>query len=130
MYDIRKRHSFQTAGELRALLNHLPSNTRVVICGDLNCFFHEDQDGSTVCLDSEDLDYYYKEAMEDMLAKEAPVDRDSHLESLWHEFADVPMNPETEAIETPFYIFDAGTHREDIWKWFDKHYSKGVASLI
>ena len=129
-YDIRKRRTFQTVGELRALLNHLPAHTRVVICGDLNCFYHEDEDGRTVCLDSEDLDYQYKEAMEYMLAKETPEERDSHLESLWHELADVPVDPETAAIETQFYIFDTGTDREDIWKWFDKHYSKGVASLL
>ena len=129
-YDIRKRRTFQTVGELRALLNHLPARTRVTICGDLNCFFHEAEDGRTVCLDNEDLDYQYEEAMEYMLAKETPEERDSHLESLWHELADVPMDPETEAIETPFYIFDAGTKREDIWQWFDKHYSKGVACLL
>lgn len=129
-YDIRKRRTFQTVGELRALLNHLPAHTRVVICGDLNCFYHEDEDGRTVCLDSEDLADQYEEAMEYMLAKETPEERDSHLVSLWHELADVPMDPETETIEAPFYIFDAGTHREDIWQWFDKHYSKGVASLL
>lgn len=129
-YDIRKRRTFQTVGELRALLNHLPAHTRVVICGNLNCFYHEDEDGRTVCLDSEDLDYQYKEAMEYMLAKETPEERDSHLESLWHELGEVPMDPETAVLEAPFYIFDAGTCREHIWEWFDQHYSKGVASLL
>ena len=51
MYDIRKRRGFQTVGELRAMLNQLPAHTRVSICGDLNCFFHEEQDGSLICLD-------------------------------------------------------------------------------
>ena len=55
MYDIRKRRGFQTVGELRAMLNQLPAHTRVSICGDLNCFFHEEQDGSLICLDCEDL---------------------------------------------------------------------------
>lgn len=130
MYDIRKRRGFQTVGELRAMLNHLPAHTRVTICGDLNCFFHEAQDNSLVCLDCEDLNDHYEEAMEDMLSKEIPEERDRHLESLWCELADVPMDPEMETIETAFYIFSAGTSREEIWKWFDKHYSKGVACLL
>ena len=129
-YDIRKRRTFQTVGELRALMNHLPARTRVTICGDINCFFHEDEDGRTVCLDSEDLAYHYEEAIEHKLAEETPTERDSHLESLWHELADVPMDPETATIMAPFYIFDAGTSRDTIWEWFDKHYSKGVASLL
>ena len=130
MYDIRKRRGFQTVGELRAMLNHLPAHTRVTICGDLNCFFHEEQDSSLICLDCEDLNGHYEEAMEDMLSKEIVEERDRHLESLWCELADVPMDPETETIETPFYIFNAGTNWEEIWTWFDKHYSKGVACLL
>ena len=59
MYDIRKRRGFQTVGELRAMLNQLPAHTRVSICGDLNCFFHEEQDGSLICLDCEDLNDHY-----------------------------------------------------------------------
>ncbi len=50
MYDIRKRCGFQTVGELRAMLNHLPAHTRVTICGDLNCFFHEEQDAAPSAL--------------------------------------------------------------------------------
>ncbi len=55
---------------------------------------------------------------------------DAELEKLWAEFADVPMNPETECMEAPFLGFPAGTPREDIWHWFDERYSKGVASLL
>lgn len=130
MYDIRKRRGFQTVGELRAMLNHLPARTRVTICGDLNCFFHEEQDSSLICLDCEDLNGHYEEAMEDMLSKEIPEERDRHLESLWAELADVPMDPETETIETAFYIFSAGTSRDDIWRWFDQFHSKGVVHLL
>ena len=50
MYDIRKRCGFQTVGELRAMLNHLPAHTRVTIRGDLNCFFHEEQDAAPSAL--------------------------------------------------------------------------------
>ena len=130
MYDIRKRRGFQTVGELRSMLNHLPAHTRVTICGDLNCFFHEEQDNSFICLDCEDLNDHYEEAMESMLSRETPEERDRHLESLWKELDDVLMDPETETIEAPFYIFSAGTNREEIWRWFDQHYSRGVAYLL
>lgn len=57
-------------------------------------------------------------------------DRDEELEELWGKFADIPMNPETECIEEPFLTFPAGTHREEIWHWFDERHSKGVAYLL
>ena len=57
-------------------------------------------------------------------------ERDKILEDLWTEFGDVPMNPETECMEQPFLGFPAGTHREDIWHWFDERHSKGVTYLL
>ena len=130
MYDIRKRRGFQTVDKLRAMLNHLPAHTRVTICSDLNCFFHEEQDSSLICLDCEDLNDHYKEAIESVLSKESPEELDRHLKFLWKELDDVPMNLEAETIKVPFYSFGVGTRREEIWKWFDKHYSKGVACLL
>lgn len=56
--------------------------------------------------------------------------RDAKLEQLWGEFADVPMNPETEEMEKPFLHFPAGTNREEIWHWFDERHSKGVVYLL
>ena len=63
----------------------------------------------------------------DTLAK-----RDAFLEDLWGLFGDIPMDPETERLEEPFLggVFPAGTHREEVWKWFDERYSKGVAALL
>jgi len=55
---------------------------------------------------------------------------DRVLEQLWAEFADVPMNPETECMDAPFLHFPAGTEREDIWHWFDERYSLGVVNLL
>jgi len=40
------------------------------------------------------------------------------------------MNPETEEIEQDWNGFPAGTHREDIWHWFDENHSKGVGWLM
>lgn len=56
--------------------------------------------------------------------------RDQAIRGQWELFADVPMNPETECIEQEFLGFPAGTHREDIWHWFDERYSKGVYALL
>jgi len=130
MFDMKRRSGFQTIGELRTLLNNLPGSARVTICGDANCFFHVETDSSIVCFDCEDLNEHYEDALEKMLEAEAPVERDRHLESLWAELTDVPMDPETECMEAPFCFFSAGTHREDIWRWFDEHHSRGVSYLL
>jgi hypothetical protein len=45
-------------------------------------------------------------------------------------FTDIPMNPKTECMEQPYFIFPEGINRMKIWDWFDKHYSKGVSALL
>ncbi len=60
MFDITKHSAFQTVGDLRELLSRLPAETRVCICGDINCFYHEEEDRSTICLDCEDLEECYE----------------------------------------------------------------------
>lgn len=55
---------------------------------------------------------------------------DKELENLWDYFSDIPMNPETECIEEAFIDFPVGTHREEIWHWFDERHSKGVFYLL
>lgn len=57
-------------------------------------------------------------------------DRDEALEELWDQFADVPMDPETERIEEAFMGWGRGISREEIWHWFDQRHSKGVAYLL
>ena len=57
-------------------------------------------------------------------------DRNRELEELWAEFEDIPMDPETDQIESAFLHFPAGTHREEIWHWFDQRHSKGVYYLL
>ena len=57
-------------------------------------------------------------------------ERDRELEELWGEFADVPVDPDTERIEDDFICFPHGTPKEDVWHWFDERYSKGVYHLI
>lgn len=55
---------------------------------------------------------------------------DAELEELWASIEDVAYDPETECILEPVLGFEAGTHREDVWHWFDERHSKGVAYLL
>ena len=43
------------------------------------------------------------------------------------EFGDVPMDGETECIETSWRGFPVGTHREEIWRWFEDRFDLSVA---
>lgn len=56
--------------------------------------------------------------------------RDVVVEELWDNLADVPIDPETEELDEPYYIWPKGTDKEDIWHWVDEHHSKGVAYLL
>lgn len=48
----------------------------------------------------------------------------------WNEFTDVPMDAETECIESEFEGFPAGTHREEIWHWFEETFGIRVYDLL
>lgn len=56
--------------------------------------------------------------------------RDVVVEELWDNLTDVPIDPETEELDEPYYIWPKGTNKEDIWYWFDEHHSNGVAYLL
>lgn len=53
---------------------------------------------------------------------------DEDLEKLWKLFGNIPVN-ENDEIEEPFIGFAAGTHKEEVWHWFDERYVYGVAVL-
>lgn len=53
--------------------------------------------------------------------------RNEHVKDLWREFGDIPMNPDTECIEVEWNGFPTGTHREEIWSWFEETYNISVA---
>lgn len=61
---------------------------------------------------------------------ETLAERDAKLEELWTLFGEIPMFPDTECMEDNFLHFPAGTHREEVWKWFDQRHSKGVGYLL
>lgn len=46
---------------------------------------------------------------------------------LWIDFGNVPMNPYTECIEEEWNGFPTGTHREEIWHWFEEMFDLSVA---
>lgn len=52
------------------------------------------------------------------------------IRDLWEEFGDVPMNPETECIEEDWRSFPKGTHRFDVWRWFEREFRISVAELM
>ena len=46
----------------------------------------------------------------------------TELNSLWYDLGDVPTTYEgddVDCIELPFLHFPVGTHREEIWHWFE-----------
>lgn len=45
---------------------------------------------------------------------------------LWHSLEDVPIN-ENEEIDTDWESFPKGTHRENIWHWFEEKFGISVA---
>ncbi len=53
-----------------------------------------------------------------------------YILALWEEFGDVPMNPKTECIEEYWHGFKKGTHRFDIWHWFEKTFGISVNDLL
>ena len=58
------------------------------------------------------------------------AERDRALEELWAIFGDIPIDADSERIQESFIGYPAGTHREEIWHWFDAMYSKGLAYLM
>ncbi len=50
-----------------------------------------------------------------------------YVKGLWEEFGEIPMNPETEEIEESWNEFPCGTHKEDIWHWFEETFNISVA---
>lgn len=52
------------------------------------------------------------------------------VKELWLDFGDIPMNPETECIEDFWGKFNPGTHREEIWKWFEETFHIRTVDLM
>lgn len=56
--------------------------------------------------------------------------KDVYVKDLWEEFGNIPINPNTEEIDEPWKHFLSGTHRKDIWHWFEEQFDISVAELM
>lgn len=54
---------------------------------------------------------------------------DEFLEQLWDELEDVPVD-EDECLDIDWQGWPKGTHREEIWHWFDEQHTNGVGWLM
>lgn len=52
---------------------------------------------------------------------------DNLLSEIWGEFDNIPISEDGETIDEDFFIWSKGHDKIDIWQWFDKHHSKGLA---
>ena len=55
----------------------------------------------------------------------------TELKNLWRQLGDIPIN-NNEKIDKGFLHFPRGTHREEIWHWFEdqnKEFSVGKAMV-
>ena len=75
---------------------------------------------------SDDLEIIKSRGLEDSFINW----KETYIKDLWEEFGGVPMNPDTEEIEEPWKQFLPGTHREDIWHWFEEQFNISVAKLM
>jgi hypothetical protein len=61
--------------------------------------------------------------------------KDAELEARWRELDDIPFDESDEApsglvLAEKWWLFPKGADRNDIWGWFNKRHSKGVAYLL
>lgn len=52
------------------------------------------------------------------------------VKRLWLDFEDLPYNSDSECIEVEWMEFPAGTHREEIWHWFEKTFNIPIYKLL
>ena len=81
---------------------------------------------------ADDIEFISKEEyMRDYGSEESD---DAKLEKKWEELEDVPFDesgsPSDLILAVDWWIFPKGERREDIWLYFDKQHSKGVAYLM
>lgn len=57
---------------------------------------------------------------------EIKLNRIIQAKALWKEFGEIPTNPETECIEETWCRFPAGTHREEVWRWFEETFNVSI----
>lgn len=64
----------------------------------------------------------------EFVAKDIALD-DGVIEFLWRRLGEIPVDDDG-YIQEDYMGYDAGTDREEIWEWFDEHYSGGISALM
>lgn len=54
---------------------------------------------------------------------------DKNVETLWEEFQSVPVDHNGN-LKAVWYAFPKGTNKNDVYDWFNRHHSKGLAYLM
>lgn len=59
------------------------------------------------------------------------TDTDDLIKDLWKSFSNIPFDDGEKdlVLGQDWFIFEKGTERKDIWKWFDSHYSSNHVIL-
>ena len=52
-----------------------------------------------------------------------------NVEALWIEFQNVPVDSNGN-LKAAWYAFPKGTNKNDVYDWFNRHYSTGLAYLM
>lgn len=69
---------------------------------------------------------------------------DAEIVRLWELFGDVPVGifdeqgelledaegSDEDPIDEPFFCWSRGSSRDEVWRWFDHHYSLGLSILL
>lgn len=57
---------------------------------------------------------------------------EQEVENLWDLLSNVPFDESENDLEIGeyFYIWDAGTSRDEIWHWFDENHPRGIYWLL
>lgn len=50
------------------------------------------------------------------------------LDSMWKDFAYIPVDEDSIYIEEDFHIWEKGTEKEEIWHWFDSRLKEGIGN--
>lgn len=97
-----------------------------------------------IAIDIADLEsiltnFKHEHTPDEIVAMEHDLRRLRRIQDLWDSLEDTPINPETECIDAPFTVkdqsghtsatktFPAGTHRKEIWHWFENTFHVSVA---
>ena len=54
---------------------------------------------------------------------------DKNVKMLWKEFQSVPVDRNGN-LKAAWYAFPKGTNKNDVYDWFNRNYSKGLAYLM